>query len=189
MLRKCRGVCRTVLLLLTVAALTMANRQVGAAQDSIFVPLKITDSKRGSLTLTIGVHTAATKGFDFQLNERPIPPPPAAPVLDARLVDPFRQKGEFAGLDAYVDIHPYTSPDQIDTFFVKYRPAPEGFPVTIQWPDTLGQLFHEALLLYKEDSAFKEWNMVKDSGVVLHDQAHDLVLIITHGPRLPEKIR
>jgi hypothetical protein len=173
---------RLLMVLLCQMAALALSASAAEQQDSIMVPISVTDAEGHRLVVTLGIHRSATRGFDFALGERPIPPVPGAPVLDVRFVDPYRQKGEFAGLDGYVDIRPYLSELQLDTFYVSYRPPNRGSPVTFRWTDSLSAVFQSAVFMSGEKDNLRTWDMTAVSSITLDQRAQGFVIIVTHGP-------
>lgn len=101
----------------------MPNTLAGSPTFSI--PLVFDVHGLHSYGLGFGIHPLATRGIDAALGETEYPPfPPGGGLAMLKTV----------GGNAILDLRPYTSPAQIDTYDVGF--ASDGaYPVTYSWPD------------------------------------------------------
>jgi hypothetical protein len=129
------------------------------------------------------VDSRATTSFNLALGEAPIPPVPSVPAFDLRLIDPYRHKGEFAGMDTYRDLRPFVSPTQVDTFYIRFQPANLAFPVVFTWTEHLREDFGEARFVYKKGDALCTTDMILQHEVALSDSVSSMVVVITVGPK------
>jgi hypothetical protein len=115
-----------------VVSFTVIPSALVLCQDSLIIPITISDAAGHFLTMRFGVHSMASYGFDEWLDEVPLPPYPPVPVFDVRFLDPQRRK-QFAGDGAYVDIRQFISTAQADTFALRFQPSEDAFPLTFAW--------------------------------------------------------
>jgi hypothetical protein len=149
------------------------------------IPITARDSRGHVQTIRIGVHPRATYGFDRDLGESPVPPIPPAPVLDIRLEDPEgRKQYRFDG--AWVDIRPFTSEAQVDTFFVRYQAAYDAFPVILSWDSTAFTAYERALLIGTLAQGPLNLNMKKVSILTIPNNEFTTFRIILSGPHFEE---
>lgn len=155
------------------------------ATDSIrSEPLKIAltawDGENHKHTIYFGFHPEGTYGFDSGFDEMPIPPVPTVPAFDIRFLDPLMRK-QYAGDGAYVDIRPFVSSTQKDTFYVRGQPANRSFPLTFSWPKGLGQYFKAILLRYRKNGSMQTIDMTKHTMFVMTEEVSSSFEIITSG--------
>ncbi|MGA2624618.1 MAG: T9SS type A sorting domain-containing protein [Bacteroidota bacterium] len=111
---------------------------------SLIIALNANDNGNGAGYVRFGVNTNATYCIDSSLGESELPPPPPAGSFDLRLVDP-RVPSCF-GQGLILDLRPYVSPSQVDTYQVSVNAGIGGYPVTFSWPD-LDSLYAGSVLL------------------------------------------
>lgn len=148
------------------------------AQLSIKVPLTVRDIVGHRHSITFGVDARATYGFDVDLGEMPIPPVPGVPAFDVRFLDPEGRK-QYPYEGAYIDLRPYFSPAQSDTFHVHFQPSANKYPVYVKWPMDALRNFGKAFLILVERGEERHVNM-KEVGMVEILSGNSLV-IVTKG--------
>lgn len=174
-------VCLFALVLITGVLFPAALR----AADSSAVVIDVADRQGNHNSVRIGVHARATNGFDQELGERPIPPVPTVPAFDIRITDPLRQKGRYAGLDAYTDFRAYRSEAQADTFVIRFQPTLDYYPVTFRWrSEEVARMFQAATLAHRKDNAFVEHDMIKTDSIAVGEEVGNKVIIVLRGPFL-----
>ena len=144
--------------------------------DNFIVPLTITDALGGSEALTWGNTFDATKCPDSSLGE--YQPPPGLGGIDAR----------FTGLPAtcpnqglMLDLRPYSSPDQIDTFRVSFSYVDANrYPIRLSWRN-LNAFYTGAVTLTDLGSAAVV-DMKAETSYTVPDQSSGPVRIIAVGP-------
>jgi len=91
------------------------------------IPIVINIHGLYSLGLNFGIHPDATSGIDPSLGEVEYPPfgPPGIRYI------PFRTSGG----NALLDLVPFTSTAQVDTYRIGFSPDSEFYPLTFSWPN------------------------------------------------------
>ncbi len=140
-----------------------------------------TDSKGSQFSLTYGNDPDATDGFDLGLGEVPIPPPPPPDILEMRFLDqPGRPR--VPGDGSYVDIRPFRSAAQVDTFFVRFQVSADAFPVTFGWDGIADcdSMFVEI----RNDEDLTRVNMAAQTSLSLEENRQESkLMIIKYGAR------
>lgn len=102
----------------------------GAFSASGRITITASDAAGQSRPLVLGVEPAATAGFDAALGEAPVPPVPPPGLFDARILDPEGRK-QYRGEAAWVDIRPFRSSSQRDTFHLACQTG--ALPLALSW--------------------------------------------------------
>ncbi|HTY01627.1 MAG TPA: hypothetical protein VMG09_16500 [Bacteroidota bacterium] len=145
------------------------------------IPITARDARGHSQTIRIGLRPGATYGFDEELGEIPLPPYPPIPVLDIRLEDPEgRKQYRFDG--SWVDIRPFTSSSQCDTFYIRYQAAPEAFPLVFSWDNRSFDHFDGALLVGNLTTGAVQCNMRTEHQIIIPDGEFTVLRLILSGP-------
>lgn len=121
-----------------------SRNHIAASPEALVITLNVHDNGNGAGIVRFGVNTNATYCIDTSLGEGELPPPPPSGVFDLRLVDP-RVPSCF-GQGLILDLRPYVSPSQVDTYQVRVNAGIGGYPVTFSWPD-LDSLYAGSVLL------------------------------------------
>jgi len=158
-------------------AMTMSD---SLRSEPFTVVLTAQDAENHRHSIIFGFHPEATYGFDSRFDEMPIPPVPTVPAFDIRFLDPLMRK-QYAGDGAYVDIRPFVSSAQTDTFYVRGQPANESYPLTFSWPKGLGKYFDTIVLRYKKGGSFHTIDMKEQTTFVLTGEEINSFEIITSG--------
>jgi len=104
-----------------------------ARADQFKIPLRVQDNGGAVDTAWFGVDPNATYCIDPALGEYQLPPP--SPGIDVRFVG-IQGRVNCLGTGTKIDLRHFTSPTQIDTYKVLFKPGDAGgYPVTISWPD------------------------------------------------------
>ena len=147
-----------------------------------------------------GVRSGATCGIwgvdpnssfiDYAEGELEIPPPlPGA--MDARFVSPPNTDFEF-GLGSWIDIRPYISSSQTDTYLVRFAAGTlegGGFPVTFRWSaDQIRDSYSSPIFLTVPSELNIDMREI-DSLVIYDDDMSIIRIIATNPIILPDGIR
>ncbi|MBI4548539.1 MAG: T9SS type A sorting domain-containing protein [Ignavibacteriae bacterium] len=120
------------------------NQTFSTLDDSVtkglVVPLHFIDHSGAKRILRFGVHTAATKCLDRSLGELEVPPMPPSGQMETRFM-----AGCF-GEGTYIDLRPFSSSTQIDTYTVKFQTEGDGHPLNISWSN-LDSLYNGKITL------------------------------------------
>jgi hypothetical protein len=135
--------------------------------------IRITTRTGLSVLLAFGVHTSATSCLDRALGEYELPPfPPGVEHLSARFI------GKCLGLGSELDLRPFFTPAQVDTYTVAIRSTSEEYPLVVSWDSTS--------LPYDGDVTLRAGNIVKGmaraSALAVQDVDIDHLMIITRNP-------
>lgn len=99
------------------------------------ISVTVSDAEGQSRPLVLGVAPSATAGFDAALGEAPVPPVPPPALFDARILDPEGRK-QYRNEAAWVDIRPFRSPSQRDTFHLACQTG--ALPLALAWDVPVG---------------------------------------------------
>jgi len=150
---------------------------------SYTVPLIFADAGGHRNAITFGVHPDATYGFDRALGEAPVPPPPPVQTFAICFTDPHRRKTPFQGSAAYLDLRPYVSRAQADTFYVHFMAGEDAYPMTMSWPVKLREVVDSAVVVVKRGGAPVRLNMLESRSVQIPDGSVNTCTVITYGVR------
>jgi hypothetical protein len=129
-----------------------------------------------SFGLNFGVHPKATKGIDAALGEQEYPPFP--------LGDGITMFTSVFG-NSILDLRPYTSPSQADTYKVGFTVDGGTYPITFTWPD-INPFYSGSVRLkgYLNDSSLNLDMKAYNSYTVVSGQEFGTVYfsIIAQGP-------
>ncbi|HTY59340.1 MAG TPA: hypothetical protein VMF59_10995 [Bacteroidota bacterium] len=148
---------------------------------SYTVPLIISDAGGHRSAITFGVHPDATYGFDKALGEAPLPPPPPVQTFAICFLDPRGRKTPYPGSAAYLDLRPYVSTVQADTYYVHLKTSGDAYPMTISWPVKLKEVVDSAVVVLNRDGARVCVNMVESRSVQVMDESVNTCTVITYG--------
>jgi hypothetical protein len=112
------------------------------------IPLSIRETAGAGDTLYFGVNPAATYGIDPGLGEFQLPPP-AVGQFDIRFVDIASRPG-LLGEGVRVDLLPFHTYAQVDSYHVKFQLGFGAYPVMLSWPQSFVQQICDSMLLVDE---------------------------------------
>ena len=167
----------------SLVVLFLCLQSTPPGEEGWIVPLNVRDQEGHRFVVRFGYHDSATVGFDRQFGEVPVPPVPSAPAFDVRFLDPRHRKGQFHGLDAYVDIRAFDHTAAHDTFYVRYQPADESFPVVVSWPASLVKRNTEARMFYRDAGEVRSVDMRSVDSLVLSNDAGNVLHIVCSPSR------
>jgi hypothetical protein len=150
----------------------------GVTIPAFYIPLTVNENGYISYGLLFGVNQLATKGLDTSLGEREYPPfcPPGCPM--AMIVAPFG--------NAVLDIRPYVSSAQIDTYTVAFQKSDDwGFPFTFSWPNL--SPYYSGPVRLKSDITGSHFDIDMKAQTSFTDTntSVGIVYIIAQGPIYP----
>ena len=96
------------------------------------IPLAISETGPGRDTAYFGISPQATRGIDPSLGEFELPPMSNDGLIDIRFVDlhtPF-----LIGEGLRVDVLPFRTYNQVDSFKVRFQPGTGTYPMRFSWP-------------------------------------------------------
>ncbi len=112
------------------------------------VPLAIRETAGAGDTLFFGVNPNATYGIDPSLGEFELPP--AAPgQFDIRFIDIASRPG-LLGEGVRLDLVPFYTYTQIDSYRVKFQLGFGTYPVMLSWPQSFVEQICDSMLLVDE---------------------------------------
>lgn len=153
------------------------------------LPIVIADSGGRRFAISLGVHPEATDGFDAQLGERPIPPVPDVAAFDIRFLDPNGRKAPYPGLGSYLDVRPYRSRSQVDTFYVRFQPRDQAYPMLMSWPVKIREVVDSAFVVIPDGGGSRRINMLEDHAFRIMDDTINTCMVVVYGvrPVVPKK--
>src|SRR6266849_6590253 len=104
------------------------------------VPFTVNGNDLYSYGINFGIHPNATSGIDPSLGEREYPPFPPCCGFTMFVT---------TGGNAILDLLPYTSPAQIDTYQVGLAAESTSYPITFSWPNL--QSYYSGSVRLKSD--------------------------------------
>src|SRR5258706_8481008 len=134
--------------LLCLLALSAATSALAQQQ------IKLQISRRDSLgevdTAYFGVDTRATNCIDSSLGEYEIWWQACGLVTCLVFVDFFRGEGSCLGIGTSLDLRPYYSPTQVDTYQLKF----DGYPPNLfHWQPDIGTYYGSMTLMNSRDTS------------------------------------
>ena len=145
----------------------------------LITPLRIKNQIGYIRTMPFGVHTYATPCIDPSLGEReepPLPPEPTTAVL-------ARFSSRCFGFGMEMDILPYISPAQIDTYNVGIYTSTSFYPLELSWLP-LDSFYIGQVTLF---TAFDSVDMKTQTSFQINDPDVVSFRIIAQGPHPPEQ--
>jgi hypothetical protein len=82
-----------------------------------------------------------------------------------------------------VDIRAFDATVERDTFYVRYQPANESFPVVVSWPSSQVKQNAEARLYYRDSGAVRSLDMRTADSLVLSKDAGNVMHIVCSPSR------
>ncbi|MEP7219765.1 MAG: T9SS type A sorting domain-containing protein [Bacteroidota bacterium] len=169
---------------LLATSFLLASGVAASAQQSFKIPLAITNNgagtDKGELSLQFGLDPQATYGIDAGLGEEEYPPFPPTAIFEARFVNiAGHPVGTPAGMGEGVrlDLRPYSSATQKDTFKIKFQSGDGGYPITISWPADLAKHAHAMTIKTGSETV----DMLKNTSVTITDPDVTAATIIRDG--------
>lgn len=145
------------------------------------LPIIIADSGGRKFAISLGVNPEATEGFDAQLGERPIPPPPDVAAFDIRFLDPQNRKTPYPGHGSYLDLRPYRSRTQVDTFYVRFQPRDQAYPMLISWPVKIREVVDSAFVIINTGEGLQRTNMLQEHHLRVTESSVHTCMVILYG--------
>ncbi len=169
------------LIVLTVLSATLVSASLA---QSFQLPLRVEVNGGTYDILHFGVNPSATFCADPGLGEIMLPPSPPSMIFDVRFIDP--RSGDPACFDQgmKLDLRPYTSATQIDTYKVHFQPGASGFPVRFSWLNLNPYYTNPVWLRDPINGTFVNVNMKSDTTYLLDIQFTSLLIITGDGPSI-----
>ena len=127
--------------------------------------------------LAFGVHSYAHYSYDYILGENRLPPP--APGWDIRFIGGHHGSGPDLSDGSYIDIHPFFSESQSDTFKIRLIALEEHFPIVFQWQNLQEFYSGPVTMTTFEDTV----DMLTTNSFTLNNASIGLVTIIAQHPK------
>jgi hypothetical protein len=121
--------------------------------------------------INFGVNTYGHYGYDYALGEHNLPP--TAPGIDVRFIGTRLTEG------SYIDIKPFYSTTQIDTYKVRLIADPDYYPIKFIWQD-LSSKYTGSVILKTSDESI-DMRSVTSYSITNPDIV--IVRIIAEGPK------
>jgi hypothetical protein len=150
---------------------------------SYSLPIAISDTLGHRYAVVFGVDFRATDGFDKDLGEMPIPPPPDVAAFDVRMLDPHHRRQPYPGFGSYFDVRPFLSRMQIDSFYIRFQPANEAYPMRFSWPGQISDAVDSAFIFYVEAGNHVKRDMLKEKFFFVRDPNVHECMLITYGAK------
>lgn len=131
-----------------------------------------------------GVDSSATN-VDFSEGEFDLPPQLPG-LFDARFKDPQQTLARF-GNGSWTDMRAYVSPDQIDTFFISFKPGTAyggDYPMTLRWSKAQVESLYSGPVILLDPFGWMLDMKNNDSTLVTNPNISSVLLIAEH-PVLP----
>jgi hypothetical protein len=184
-----------IIIALFASVMLISNSAIGQVQTRVALSIVNSNPAVEPRELRFGVDPAATYNIDTGLGEIRHPPFPPADVFEVRFMpDPNGMSLTLAGTEGSpCDVHPWASPTQLDTHWIKIEPGrnPDNnqswWPVTITWNmDSVKSQYASVKLLdvNTEGTRLNVDMTTTGSAQISQGNLKDL-MIITAGPRDP----
>jgi hypothetical protein len=169
---------RLLIILAAAGALTQLRPPRGSMID-----LTVSDAAGHTHTISMGAHSASTDTMDYVLGELPVPPVPSEETFDVRFVDtPDRNRR--SGTGSYVDLRPYSSRAQADSFVVKFQTAANAHPMDFAFTGSLDSLCDSVVVLLDNHGVPERASVIRGRWRVA-DPGISRAVIIRHGVKFP----
>ena len=163
----------------TALLLCLGLGATALAQPARSVTVTAEDAAGAKRNMIIGVDPRATYGFDPILHELPLPPVPPGMIFDARLIDPNGRK-QYKYEGSARDIRQFTSPKQVDTFFVAIQST--HWPVTLGWDESVRSWCDSVVV--RGRSTPLQANIARQGKALLPTEKYKSVMIVLYGPKI-----
>ena len=95
-------------------------------------------------------------------------------------------RGNYPQEASYVDIRPYGTRAQRDTFLVRYQAPPSAYPIAVTWESDIRQKCDSMLIVVKEGSRRKSMVVLPDWKFIIPNDRSSSFTIILYGPRVKD---
>lgn len=153
-------------------------------EDSSYVRLLIRDNSGHERQITIGVHSAASRGFDQHLGEMPLPPFPPIEAFDARCLVPDARR-LYAGDGSSMDIRSWSSAARTDTFRIRTQAGADGYPIRVTWDTTAVRPFTRSQLTVAGGGRAPSIDLHQRGVLSIEDREATMIVIELGGARRP----
>jgi hypothetical protein len=82
-----------------------------------------------------------------------------------------------------VDVRHFGSPAQSDTFFVRFQPANNAYPVRLHFREYLKQFFERVFVEYSIGDSVVTADVTETFSLLVENEDVHMVTLITQGPR------
>ncbi len=144
------------------------------------MPLAIRETGQARDTVYLGLHPDATCGIEPWLGEFELPPPPFPGTFDARFVSvaPGCDLGE--GLR--VNLLPFVTYAQIDTYRVRFQPGTGSYPIVLSWDMNFITTVCDSMIVKDDLGGSAVYARMNETGSVsVANSSVTSVLLIRHG--------
>jgi len=109
---------------------TFRTTYIGVA--NWLMPLEVRETGQARDTVYLGLHPDATCGIEAWLGEYELPPPPFPGTFDARFISTANGDCDL-GEGLRVNLLPFDTYTQVDTYRVRFQPGTGTYPITFSW--------------------------------------------------------
>jgi hypothetical protein len=161
--------------------------QASSQQMRIKIPIVLTDNAGDTERVYFGIDDRATFCEDTALGEFTVPFDacglPGSCFLCSLFLDPRGISDACFEEGMFTDLRGYYGPAQKDTFKLDLPYCGTLYPVKIEWPDSLAQLFDSVRIADFFGGAIYYANMAVTDSLLIPSQFPDLY-IVTTGPKM-----
>jgi hypothetical protein len=167
-------------MIVVAVALLIGVSEISSGPAGNLMHFSMMDKTGRNFSLTFGSDPNATDGFDQAFGEAPIPPSPPPGIFELRFLDrPGHPR--VPGDGSYIDIRPFRSDTQVDTFIVHFQTANEAYPITFSWDHVRD--CDSAFVQCRIGDSILRVNMQKQKSLQMDDEGESKLVIICYGAR------
>jgi len=160
-------------------AFTFRTTYIGVA--NWLMPLAVRETGQARDTIYLGLHPDATCRIEAWLGEYELPPPPFPGTFDARFIstgNPDCGIGE--GLR--VNLLPFNTYTQVDTYRVRFQPGTGTYPITFSWDNIFIGSVCDSMLMIDEfggNNVYSRMDLTNSASVT--NTSISSVLLVRYG--------
>ena len=145
------------------------------------MPLAIRETGQARDTVYLGLHPDASCGIEAWLGEYELPPPPFPGTFDARFITPGNPSCDL-GEGLRVNLLPFVTYSQVDTYRVRFQPGTGSYPITFSWDRNFISTVCDSMIVKDEFGGSTVFaRMDQTDNVAVTNSSVTSLLFIKHG--------
>lgn len=158
-------------------------RSAYCQEPSSLTAIEVRDNSGHSVTVQFGLNASATYCIDPLLGEFELPPGGCiGPSMCVALKDTRTGNGACLGEGLLLDVRPYYSPSQVDTYRVAI--AIQSYPVVLRWPSDIAAHYDSMKIVDGIGGLLVSADMLAVDSLVLDSAVVPELFILASNPRV-----
>lgn len=146
------------------------------------MPLAVRETGQARDTIYLGLHPDATCGIEPWLGEFELPPPPFPGTFDARFVAPAGSPACDLGEGLRVNLLPFVTYTQVDTYRVRFQPGTGNYPIVLSWDPGFITQICDSMIVRDEFGGSSVHARMQETGTVsVSNSSITSLLLVRHG--------